>query len=66
MDVNGDGLKDTNDQIGYGIITGNIIDHLYYDAGAEMTTRDTDGKPLLKRQQRTQCQRYGVDSPLLL
>lgn len=47
VDVNGDGLKDTNDQLGYGIITGNIIDHLYYDAGAEMTTRDTDGKPLL-------------------
>lgn len=47
VDVNGDGAKDTNDQLGYGIITGNIIDHLFYDAGAEMTTRDTDGKPVL-------------------
>lgn len=47
VDVNGDGIRDTKDQLGYGIITGNIIDHLFYDAGAEMTTRDTDGKPVL-------------------
>ena len=46
-DLNGDGIADANDQFGCGVITSNLTDHLTFDAGMRVTTRNTDGIPEL-------------------
>ena len=46
-DLNGDGASDINDQFGCGVITANLTDHLTYDAGMRVTTRNSDGIPEL-------------------
>lgn len=46
-DLNGDGTSDVNDQFGCGVITANLTDHLTYDAGMRVTTRNSDGIPEL-------------------
>lgn len=46
-DLNGDGKADTNDQFGVGVITANLTDHLTYDAGMRVTTRNSAGVPEL-------------------
>ena len=44
-DLNGDGVTDAADQFGCGVITSNLTDHLTFDAGMRVTTRNTDGIP---------------------
>lgn len=46
-DLNGDGVKNKDDQYGYGVITANLTDHFTYDAGIRASTRDSSGIPEL-------------------
>jgi len=46
-DLNGDGNKDTNDQLAMILHCANLTDHIAYDTGFRATERDSDGVPYL-------------------
>jgi len=46
-DLNGDGVSDEKDQFGMGAVTASTVDHMFFDSGARITTRDANNIPKL-------------------
>lgn len=46
-DLNGDGIRDEGDQYGVGVVTASTTDHMVFDSGIRLTSRDKDGIPYI-------------------